>query len=175
MAGPTSPNPEPARTRARPVRRRRTLPVAGGDGGSVTAEAAVVLPVLVAVLLAGLWAIGAATARMRCQDAAHEAARALARGEPQAAVTATVARLAPDGAEVSVRREPPLLRVTVRVVLRPLDGVLRLPGLPVAADAVAAEEAAIPPPGAGSPAALPARQGSGSSTAPVRAPGQVRA
>lgn len=104
------------------------------------------LPVLIAVLLAGLWAVGAATSRMRCQDAAHEAARALARGEPVAAVTAAAARLAPRGAEVTVRREPPLVRVTVRVVVRPLDGALPVPGLPMSADAVAAEEAALPPP-----------------------------
>lgn len=104
------------------------------------------LPVLVAVLLAGLWAVGAATSRMRCQDAAHEAARAVARGESVAAVTAAAVRLAPRGARVDVRREPPLVRVTVRVVVRPLDGALPLPGLPLAADAVAAEEAALPAP-----------------------------
>jgi Flp pilus assembly protein TadG len=106
----------------------------------------VALPVLVAVLLAGLWAVGAVTTRMRCQDAAHEAARALARGEPAGAVTAAALRLAPRGAEVSVRREPPLVRVTVRVVVRPLEGPLLLPGLPLSADAVAAEEAALPAP-----------------------------
>jgi hypothetical protein len=107
----------------------------------------VALPVLLVVLLAGLWAVGAATSRMRCQDAAHEAARALARGESAAAVTAAAVRLAPRGARLEVRREPPLVRVTVRVVVRPLDGALPLiPGLPLSADAVAAEEATLPAP-----------------------------
>lgn len=126
----------------------------GPDRGSVTAEAAVALPVLVAVLLAGLSAVGAVSARMRCQDAAHEAARALARGEPEPAVRAAAARLAPAGAEVVVRREPPLVRVTVRVVLRPAAGPVRLPVLGLSADAVAADEAALPVPAA--PWAVPA-------------------
>ena len=110
-----------------------------------------VIPVLVLVLLAGLWAVGAATGRMRCQDAAHEAARALARGESEGAAAALAARLAPAGARVTVDREPPLVRVTVRAAVRPLGTALRLPGLPVSADAVAADEAALPV-----PAVLPA-------------------
>ena len=52
-----------------------------------------------AVLLSGL---GVGVAQLRCADAAREAARAAARDEPDAAVRAVAARLAPTGAAVAV-------------------------------------------------------------------------
>lgn len=48
----------------------------------VTAETAVVLPVLVLLALVAVAAIGVAQARVRCADAAREAARSAARGDP---------------------------------------------------------------------------------------------
>ncbi|MDP9241529.1 MAG: pilus assembly protein, partial [Actinomycetota bacterium] len=51
------------------------------DGGSVTAELATALPVLVFLLAVALGAVGAVTAQLRCVDAAREGARAAARGE----------------------------------------------------------------------------------------------
>lgn len=51
----------------------------------VTAETALVLPVLVLLSLAGVAAVGVAQARVRCADAASVAARAVARGDPAAA------------------------------------------------------------------------------------------
>ena len=53
-----------------------------GDGGMATAELAVVLPVLVLLVAAGLTAISVLLAQLRCVDGAREAARAAARGEP---------------------------------------------------------------------------------------------
>jgi hypothetical protein len=106
-----------------------------GDRGSVTAELAVALPVLVTLLLAGLTAVSAVATKLRCVDAAREAVRAEARGEPGAAAGQ---RAAPGGAVVSVVPDGDLVRATVRTVVRPLGG--RLPGVPVEAYAVAAYE-----------------------------------
>lgn len=51
------------------------------DQGMVTAETAVVLPVLVLLALAAVAAVTVAQARVRCADAAQLAARAIARGD----------------------------------------------------------------------------------------------
>jgi Flp pilus assembly protein TadG len=105
------------------------------DRGSVTAELAVALPVLLLLLLAGLTSVNAVATKMRCVDAAREAARAEARGEPG---VATGERAAPDGAVVTVDGQGDVVRAAVRTVVRPLGG--RLPGFPVEAYAVAARE-----------------------------------
>lgn len=51
------------------------------DRGMVTAETAVVLPVLVLLALAAVAAVTVALAKVRCADAAQLAARAIARGD----------------------------------------------------------------------------------------------
>ncbi|MEU8787832.1 TadE family type IV pilus minor pilin [Streptomyces sp. NPDC048643] len=86
---------------------------AGGDGGFVTAEAAVVLPSLVLVGIALVWALLAASAQIQCVDAARAGARAAARQDSPEAVVATARRAAPAGAKVTVSREADLVRVTV--------------------------------------------------------------
>ncbi|MGW7606522.1 TadE family type IV pilus minor pilin [Streptomyces sp. NPDC054766] len=91
--------------RARPVRRR--------DAGFVTAEAAVVLPSLVLVGMALVWALLAASAQIQCVDAARAGARAAARQDSPEAVLATTRRAAPPGAQVTVSREADLVKVTV--------------------------------------------------------------
>lgn len=53
--------------------------VEGRDRGSVTAEAAMVIPVLLLFALALVWALMAAAAQIRCVDAARTGARAAAR------------------------------------------------------------------------------------------------
>jgi len=105
------------------------------DRGSITAELAVALPVVVLLLLAGLAAVNAVATKLRCVDAAREAARAEARGEPGAAAGQ---RAAPDGATVSIEVGDGTVRATVRTVTHPLGG--RLPGLTVEGYAVAARE-----------------------------------
>src|SRR6266567_850350 len=55
------------------------------DDGMVTAELATALPVLVLLALVAVMIVGLAQARVRCADAAREAARAIARGDPGAA------------------------------------------------------------------------------------------
>lgn len=52
------------------------------ERGAVTAETALALPLMVAVTLAMVWMLTFGVAQMKATDAAREAARALARGEP---------------------------------------------------------------------------------------------
>lgn len=112
-----------------------------GDRGSVTAEAAMVLPVLLIVLAMALWVLAAVSAQLRCTDAAGVGARAAARGEARAAVVAAARSAAPSGASVQVEPGAQLVQVVVRVEIRPLGGALRaLPAFQVSGRAVAARE-----------------------------------
>lgn len=90
-------------------RRRRDR----GDRGFVTAETAVAIPALVGFALALLWALTAASAEIRCVDAARAGARAAARSEPEAVAVAAARSAAPKGATVTVRRAGELWRVRV--------------------------------------------------------------
>ncbi|MFI9051706.1 TadE family type IV pilus minor pilin [Streptomyces sp. NPDC053427] len=87
------------------------------DAGTVTAEAAVVLPVLVAVVAALVWGLMAVCARIACVDAAQAGARAAARSEPRAAVIRAARGAAPRGARVELAREGDLVRVRVAAEL----------------------------------------------------------
>ncbi|MEU1347992.1 TadE family type IV pilus minor pilin [Streptomyces sp. NPDC005795] len=91
---------------AEPARQR-------GDQGAVTAEAAMVIPVLVIFVLALLWALMAASAQIRCVDAARAGARAAARSESEAQVRDAALSAAPRRARVEVERAGELWRVTV--------------------------------------------------------------
>ncbi|GAA2317771.1 pilus assembly protein [Streptomyces kunmingensis] len=84
------------------------------DRGMVTAEAAVVLPVLVMFTMALVWALLAAAAQIRCVDAARTGARAVARQEARDAAISAARQAAPSGARIEVSREGDLVRVTVR-------------------------------------------------------------
>ncbi|MFP3992820.1 TadE family type IV pilus minor pilin, partial [Streptomyces sp. E11-3] len=86
-----------------------------GDRGYVTAEAAAVIPALVLLGMALVWALMAASAQIQCVDAARAGARAAARQEPTSAAVAAAEQAAPDGARVAVRREGDLVRVSVSV------------------------------------------------------------
>jgi hypothetical protein len=105
------------------------------DRGSYTAEFATSLPAVVLLLLTGLTGVDALVTKVRCVDAAREAARAAARGE---APDSLARRYAPDGATVSVQFDGDLVRATVRATARPLGG--HLPGFDIEAGAVAAVE-----------------------------------
>ncbi|WP_097866831.1 TadE family type IV pilus minor pilin [Streptomyces sp. rh34] len=106
-------------------RRPTTSGYGGGDRGAVTAEAAVVIPVLVAFAMALLWALMAASDQIRCVDAARAGARAAARSEPEAAVLETARDAAPHGARVEVGRAGDLWHVRVESPT-PGPGVLAL-------------------------------------------------
>jgi Flp pilus assembly protein TadG len=111
----------------------------------VTAETAVVLPVLLLVLAGAVAAVTVVAAQMRCVDAAREGARAAARGEATALVVDLAGRAAPDGAVTTVAEDGTAVTVTVTAEVAPL-GPLPL-RLRVSATAVAQRE-----PGAGEPA-----------------------
>ncbi|KUN33854.1 hypothetical protein AQJ30_31880 [Streptomyces longwoodensis] len=83
----------------------------------MTAEAAVVLPVLVAFAMALVWGLLVAAAQIQCVDAARAGARAAARQEAPDAVVEMARSAAPKGAEVTVGREGDQVRVVV--VARP--------------------------------------------------------
>jgi Flp pilus assembly protein TadG len=113
----------------------------------VTAETAVVLPVLLLVLAGAVAAVTVVGAQLRCVDAAREGARAAARGEDVATVRALVLRAAPDGMTVSVTRDGEGVAVGVsgRIAVLgpvPLD-------VEVSAEAVARLEPAATAGGAG--------------------------
>ncbi len=121
----------------------------------VTAETAVVLPVLLFVLLCAVAAVTVVGAQLRCVDAAREGARAAARGETAAVVVELAGRIAPDGAVTTVRPAGDRVRVTVSVQLSPLGPVpLRTR---VSAEAVAQREPGEPgePVGPGGPVGPP--------------------
>ncbi len=79
----------------------------------VTAETAVVLPVLLLVLAGAVAAVTVVGAQLRCVDAAREGARAAARGDDVATAQALAQRAAPDGMSVVVTRAGEDVRVVV--------------------------------------------------------------
>ncbi|MFJ9061876.1 TadE family type IV pilus minor pilin [Streptomyces sp. NPDC102409] len=110
-----------------------------GDGGAVTAEAAMALPVLVAFVLALVWALAAAADQIRCVDAARAGARAAARSEPEHAVRTAAREAAPGRARVAVERVGELWRVRVEA---PTPGPGPL-ALTLSAEAVALAEETV--------------------------------
>lgn len=115
------------------------------DRGSVTAETALALPVLVVVLAGCVWVLAAVGAQLRCVDAAAGAARAAARGETGAVVTSLGQRLAPDGAVVRIDRRGEQVHVHVSAQVRPFDVLGVLPALRVEARSVALVEPGVAP------------------------------
>lgn len=72
-----------------------------------------VIPVLALFALALIWALMAASAQIRCVDAARAGARAAARSEPEEQVLAAARSAAPDRARVDLERAGELWRVRV--------------------------------------------------------------
>ena len=86
----------------------------------VTAETAVVLPVLLVVLAGAVAAVVVVGAQLRCVDAAREGARAASRGEAAGIVVELSGRAAPDGAAVDVSGGADRVSVTVSASVAPL-------------------------------------------------------
>lgn len=106
----------------------------------VTAETALVLPVLVCVAVGLAWLVVLGAAQVRCVDAAREVARLSARGESATTVAAAVARLAPD-ARWQVHEEAGLVVASVDTEVRPRIPLLgELPAVELTAEAAAAQE-----------------------------------
>jgi hypothetical protein len=72
-----------------------------GEGGYVTAESALLLPILFAVGYALALVLVVVADQIRCADAAWEAARQLARGVPATELPGLAARFAPEGSHAS--------------------------------------------------------------------------
>lgn len=115
------------------------------ESGAVTAEAAVVLPVVVLFALGLAWLVALGATQVRALDAARETARAVARGEDQEASVGLGARVATSGARISVRDEGETVAVTVDAPVRGPGGLFGfLPTYHARATAIAAEEPAWP-------------------------------
>ena len=107
----------------------------------MAAEAAVVIPLLLAVALALVWLVALAATQVRVVDAAREAARAAAHGDSDAAAVDRGRQVAPDGARFDLSRSGEEITVRVVAEVRGPGGLLGfLPGVPVTSEAVAAQE-----------------------------------
>lgn len=112
-----------------------------GERGAVTAELALVLPVLVAVTVGLVWLLAVGAAQVRAVDAARETARAVARGDDEGAAIARGLQVAPPGSTVTVIRSGGEVRVTVSGEVAGPGGLFaHLPAPQVRAEAIAAEE-----------------------------------
>ncbi len=99
------------------------------EAGAVTAEVALVLPVLLVVVLLGLWAVGAVVTNIRCIDAARDTARAVARGEPAESARQIGQRSAPEDAAIEIIQKGNDIHVAVSAThdWPLLNGLLSLP------------------------------------------------
>lgn len=107
------------------------------ERGMVTAETAVLAPVVAASLGLGVWIVSLGHLQVQLVDAARDTARLVARGEPADAAVAQVRTTAPDNTVFSVERGGGF--VTVRVTR---SSPAPLPGLswPVHAQASCVDE-----------------------------------
>jgi hypothetical protein len=107
----------------------------------VTAEMAVLAPFGVAFGMMLLWIVSLGVTQVQLVDAAREAARLVARGEPVPAASAVARRHAPPGATVTVSELAGL--VTVRVSARsrlPVPVLRHVGARTLQASAVSADE-----------------------------------
>ncbi|MFC6153911.1 TadE family protein [Nocardioides yefusunii] len=121
---------------------------ARGERGAVTAEAAMVMPLLAAVTVGLVWCVAVGASQLRTVDAAREAARVLARGEDEATAVTLAERIAPDGARVEIGAEGGdeggYVRVTVSADVAPPGGVFSTGAVTVSSTSVAAREETNP-------------------------------
>jgi Flp pilus assembly protein TadG len=96
-----------------PATNNRHNPIPDSEKGYVTAETALLLPVLLGIGYALALVVLIAADQIRCGDAAWEAARALARGVSSAQLSDIAARYAPAGAHTSAWSKDGSLTVEV--------------------------------------------------------------
>ncbi|QWC83730.1 pilus assembly protein [Nocardioidaceae bacterium] len=110
----------------RPLSPRHLRGTRRTERGAVTAEAALVIPSLVLVTLALVWAISLVALRIAAIDASREAARVAARGESVAAARTAARRVAEGASAVHVEVGAELVRVRVEMPVVPtaLGGLL---------------------------------------------------
>jgi Flp pilus assembly protein TadG len=108
------------------------------DRGAVTAELAMVLPLLVAVTSGLVWLLAVGADQLRAVDAARETARAVARGDATEAAVAVGEQVAPNGATVRVSTRDGRVHVTVTGEVAGPGGIFGvLPPAQLHAEAVA--------------------------------------
>jgi Flp pilus assembly protein TadG len=115
------------------------------DRGAVTAEAALVLPLIAVFAMAMAWLVALGISAVRVQDAAREAARVVARGESAPTGRSYARRVAPSGSTVSIRSEGGDVVVVVTAHVHAPGGLLAfIPGVAVHGRSVAVSEDATP-------------------------------
>jgi len=111
------------------------------QAGAVTAEAAIVLPVLVLLTLGLAWLVALGATEVRALDAARETARASARGEDTTTSVGLGEQVAVPGSRIVVRDEGETIEVSVDSPVRGPGGIFAfLPVYHATAHAVAAKE-----------------------------------
>jgi len=105
------------------------------DRGAVTVEAALTVAVFAIVLTLSIGGLLVLADQIRCVDAAREAARLTARGDPDQAKQAA-ARIAPTNAEITITTEGE--HIKVRIQATPAQGLL--PGIKLHEEAFAVRE-----------------------------------
>lgn len=112
-----------------------------GECGAVTAETAMVLPIVVALTLGLVWMVSLAATQVRVVDAAREVARSVARDEPTGQALDLGRRVAPEGARFSVAHRAGTVVVDVHTEVHGPGGLFGfLPPVRLHAEAVTAEE-----------------------------------
>lgn len=107
----------------------------------MTAELALVLPVLVAVTIGLVWLLSVGAAQLRAVDAARETARSLARGDSVSDAVAVGQRVAPPGSTVTVSSGGGTVTARASGHVDGPGGLFAfLPGVRVEAEAVAVDE-----------------------------------
>ena len=117
--------------------RRASFPP--GERGSVTLETAFAIVVLLAVLVVALWCVGVAVGALRTQDAARNAARALARGDSFEDARALGLQSAPQ-ARITFSASNGTVTATVRNRVKATLPLLDRVGFTIERSAVAARE-----------------------------------
>jgi Flp pilus assembly protein TadG len=109
--------------------------------GAATAELALAIPLLLSLTVGLVWLLGVGAAEVRMVDAAREAARATARGDPVAEAEARGKQIAPPGSSVVVVSRDDEVVSTASGAVRPAGGLLGfLPAVALHARAVAVLE-----------------------------------
>ncbi len=111
------------------------------ERGAATAELALAIPLLLSLTIGLVWLLSVGAAQVRMVDAAREAARASARGDPVAEAEARAQQVAPPGSRVVVVSRDAEVVSTASGSVRPPGGLLGfLPAVALHARAVAVRE-----------------------------------
>lgn len=97
---------------------------AASERGAATAELALGLPLLLAVTLLSVWTVQVVVQQVRVVDAAREAARAVARGDPEPEAVRLARAVAPERSTVEVTLTEGRVVVRVRARVSPWSGLL---------------------------------------------------